>query len=273
MRLFAAKCPNCGAKIDLKKDVKIYYCEYCKYDIILDETNHASEKNKSLSSNENVVYIDGKINFFKLFMFVPIIIFIIIVVTMFIIPIFSEVTKNDNEYQVSVDNFNFIIDKTGEQSANMLATMLDHVVENINDTDRKIVIVFEGEEVADITSFKNIVESDLSLKYYITSEIDADGYINKINIISYISSTNFNFSIDNMGYLSGSTIANILEGVISNLEKYNKDIIISYNNAVYIEITDIQNLMLSFDKNTFVKYNVLNEKDENGYINMIEIND
>ncbi len=37
MKFVAAKCPNCGAKLKLDKELKKSTCEFCRYDILVDE--------------------------------------------------------------------------------------------------------------------------------------------------------------------------------------------------------------------------------------------
>ncbi len=184
MRLVAAKCPNCGAKIKLDLDKKIYHCQYCRYDIILED----EKGNKTTEIPYDELFAKSK-SIGKI-LIIPIVIFAIIFITIMVIVV-SNFFKMDDELldnftnQVSVQSFNVYIDETGVLYGSTIANLLDHVQKNMENYDKHITIVYNDEIVSgDDAIFDLIVEVDLDsfAEYTIRNDKDEDGYINKVII-------------------------------------------------------------------------------------------
>ncbi len=192
MKLVAAKCPNCGAKIKLNKEDRIYSCDYCRYDILLDDTNSAAEKNKNINTDEHKVYLNtnelkniSKIALVPfIFSFVFIVVVIIIMIGM--ISNFSVKPNSNNEVEttVSTSTFNVFIDDVGVKYTNTVTFILEKVISNIDEYDKKITIIYNEEEVTDLQQLIIDIGTDPFNQFEITNQKDNDGYINQININS-----------------------------------------------------------------------------------------
>lgn len=222
MRFIPAKCPNCGAKIKMKKGEHIYTCEYCKFDIIFDDNNQFDTESMNLSGIDLSKFY--KIN--PIWFFVPfIILFIIIASIIFFIvidsfnnesikdesieiidKIESDLTnekdsnkeqidkqdvqdKNDDNkketIKVSPDFFNILIDSNAYENGFSVSNKLNYVVDNINSYNKLITIVYKNEEFTSVEKIKELatnIGKDKFKEYSVDTNKDKYGYINKIII-------------------------------------------------------------------------------------------
>ncbi len=198
MKLIPAKCPNCGSKIKIDLDKKVYTCQYCRYDILLEDSSSQTNAPNSLSKEE---LLEQQKKFGK-FALIPLIIFGIIFVIIFIM-IFSTILNNfgsvndavtpDNtpnipepqEPEITTHQFNAFIDRNGVEMAGSVGSILNFVISNMEETSKVITVSYNGVETTNITDIKNIiieVELDSFSKYKVLTEKDNEGYVNKVII-------------------------------------------------------------------------------------------
>ncbi len=189
MKFVAAKCPNCGAKIKVDIDQKVYTCNYCRYDIILDDGTSINEQPNTLNKEKLLLH---QKNIQKLMM-IPIIMFITIfsIVTIFMLVGFLTFNEVKNEIIEPSNNtfekeqFNMFIDDVGVLNNSLVKFLLNDVIENLTTYDKEITIVYNGTSYSEIAEIMNIVvevESNSFTSYSVLNEKDNEGYINKIII-------------------------------------------------------------------------------------------
>ncbi len=195
MKFVAAKCPNCGGRIKVDINKKIYHCEYCRNDIILDD---GSPLNSTHTSNEYHLNKEELLKHQKMaqkFMIIPIVIFILIFgfVGYTIFNSFMDMNSSDSplDNQTEVDNevstslYNLFIDDVGVQGKFSTENLINSVIENINDYDKEIEVLFNNVSYKEISALVSLIteisNSNIS-DYSIINEKDSDGYINKIII-------------------------------------------------------------------------------------------
>lgn len=162
------KCTSCGGEINVDEDKEYGTCPYCgtKYKLKKDVN-----LNIKLDDNMKEVINNGFGMFgrFSKFMFIPIIVFIVIVFSMIFL-------FNKDE---SKDSFNFQFSLvSGTKDAFFIDSTLDKIVESNNTHDRKVALVFDGKETTDKSEIIKIKQS-LSGTYEVSLEYEK-GYVSKV---------------------------------------------------------------------------------------------
>ena len=162
------KCTSCGGEINVDEDKEYGTCPYCgtKYKLKKDVN-----LNIKLDDNMKEVINNGFGMFgrFSKFMFIPIIVFIVIVFSMIFL-------FNKDE---SKDSFNFQFSLvSGTKDAFFIDSTLDKIVESNNTHDRKVALVFDGKETTDNSEIIKIKQS-LSGTYEVSLEYEK-GYVSKV---------------------------------------------------------------------------------------------
>ncbi len=275
MKFVAAKCPNCGSKIKVDLNQKLYTCQYCRYDIILDDGTNINNQGNTLNVDE-LKKRQKIFNLISTVLVVFFIIFVTITATLIMRTIVSMDESNvTNTYETT--EFNLLISTTGTINGINVKIILEGVNDNLNTTDKEITVVYDEVTYKTTSEIQTLITSlnDKTFDEFIVSnEKDVDGYINKINIASTISETevrDYNLFIDTIGIVRGNTVKSILNGVIKNISDYDKQITIVYNNIEYTNQIDILNLTSDMNNYIFENFSVLNEKDQHGFINKIII--
>lgn len=188
------KCSSCGATLEVEDNKEYAVCNHCGSRYKLNEDLNLNIK---LDDNTKEV-LNTSLGIFKhttRFMFIPIIMFVIIFVLIFYFGFIntnknrkivennhSKIEEQINKEQESVKketfNFQFVHDN-GTKSAFFLASTLDEIIQSNKIYDRKVSLVFNGNETTDeseIIDIKHSLEGD----YEVSLNYDDDGYINKI---------------------------------------------------------------------------------------------
>lgn len=176
MKFMAAKCPNCGAKIKMKKGEKFYTCDYCKYDIIFDDAGNFDTDKMNLEG----IDLNKFQKVFKVVFIIPIIIFLIIFISS--IFLISNIMFSNN---VSTSSYNIFIDTNGICMGTAVASMLESAISNMEEYDTEITVSYLGEETTDIDKIKEfIIELDTNTfkNYTVLTYKDSDGYVDTIKI-------------------------------------------------------------------------------------------
>ncbi|MFI3306975.1 MAG: hypothetical protein R3Y21_00245 [Mycoplasmatota bacterium] len=181
MKFIVAKCPNCGAKINMEEGKHFYKCNYCRHDIIFDDNGKMDKEQMKLEGLEIPVQKMSKL------MMVMLPVTILIILTIFITTLIGFFSISSfGGHTVSTNSFNIFIDNNGIYSSSYIASTLNHVVSNMEDHDKIITVVFNGEETSDIDEIKAyILELDgyeMFSNFSILSYKDDDGYVNKLVI-------------------------------------------------------------------------------------------
>lgn len=187
--------------------------------------------------------------------------------------IFDDIFNSSN---ISVNRFNFSFEnKKGKQKKFFVENLLDDVINSNNkNQDKKIEIVFEGENTSDTFKIKDIRNKITNLateEFDITLDYDSKGYINKIIIEKMdISVDDFNqqFFIYKNSSQMGVLVKNTLDAVIDSNRKYeNHQITITIEGVTSADSATITNIKNSIDD--FTTYNVSYQYDQTGYINQV----
>ena len=186
--------------------------------------------------------------------------------------------KSDFDKNSFNSDFTFYV---GTKYGSNVSDLIDEIITN-NKTNKEhlITVVYNNEDITDLTKIKNI-KNELSEwnQYEVSEDYDDDGYINKITIESkkgYVdeaSKRTFNFTYETSnGTQNGFNVKNLLDDVITN-NKTNKDHILNvmYKDTNTTDVEIIKNLKSNFDE--WTKYEISLDYDENGYINQITIED
>ncbi len=284
MKLVAAKCPNCGSKIKIEIDKKIYTCEYCRSDIILDDGTPLNQTyNTPYSLNLDELRKRQKL--MMVIMAIPVItiIFFVLMVMIGIMGEFSDSNDKAEEFfdSVSVETFNFSINKAGNLSTVEVENLISDVISRMSSYDKNIVVVFNEMRLTDIPSIStvpNMINADSYKTYIVSNTKDSEGYIKEITIINGEEGTdneeaieNFNKNIDDVGLLNFSVLFNLLNNISSILVENEDALVVSFNDKIYKEAADMQTIKDVLQSDLFKDYLVSNEKNEDGYINKIII--
>ncbi len=270
MKLIAAKCPNCGAKIKVNKEDKIYTCDYCRFDLFLD-SNHTME-DKILDANQAILEIPFKkpIQTFLIIKIAFIVVFLIIFISV-VVGIFSNINSN------SIGTNSLFADDTGVYNFLSMSNYLDEIISNINETGDTVIVSYNGTELTDINqiiALQNEINNPsvfFTPEYLISNEKNAEGGVDKIIIESLPpASEDFNRPISDIGNMSGILTALLLQDVIQVTEQSGKEIIVIFDGAEISTVESIQNAVLVIDQ-PFTEFAVTNEKDDEGYISKITI--
>ena len=188
------KCSSCGATLEVEDNNEYAVCNHCGSRYKLNEDLNLNIK---LDENTKEVLNNG-LGIFKhttKFMFIPIIIFVIIfgLIIYFVFINISKTEKtmennhskieepiNSKKENIKKDTFNFqFVHDNGTKSAFFLASTLDEIIQSNKIYDRKVSLVFNGNETTDESEIIDIKHS-LDGDYEVSLNYDDDGYINKI---------------------------------------------------------------------------------------------
>lgn len=183
------KCSSCGGEITVDDDKEYGTCPYCgtKYKL-----NKDVNVNIKLDDNTKEVLRSGlgSVNRFSWIIFIPIIVFLIIFVTMLVNmnsfnrgisnsrDNYEEEKELDNSFERDSFNVQFF-GANGTTNDFFLRHTLDEIIQINKTNDRKVVLVFDGKETSDEKEIIDIKHS-LSGEYEVSLNYDDAGYINKI---------------------------------------------------------------------------------------------
>lgn len=187
-------CSSCGATLEVEENKEYAVCEHCGSRYKLNE-----DLNVNINLDDNMKDVlntgMGTFNHTLKFMFIPIIIFVIIFGLIFYFGFINTnkskkvVDNNQNQIKEQINtqqekvkkemfNFQFINDN-GTKSAFFLESTLDEIIQSNKTYDRKVILVFNGNEVIDESEIIDIKHS-LKGNYEVSLNYDEEGYINKI---------------------------------------------------------------------------------------------
>ena len=208
------KCSSCGAELEVEENKEYAKCNHCGTKYKLNEDLNINFK---IDDNTKEVLTKGlgNIQCFSILLLVPILAFIIIIVTSigihsrnsrittntqddtfekqeqqvenFINGIKEEIDnqqedakKQEDEMKKYTFNFQFIYDN-GTKADLFVKSTLDKIIQSNKTNDRKIALAFNGTETTDESEIINIKQS-LSGTYEVLIDYDEEGYINKITV-------------------------------------------------------------------------------------------
>lgn len=189
MKFIAAKCPCCGGKIEFENNKKIYHCEYCNNDIIFDDGSLINnESEKSLTHELYKLTIEDfksyqKINKMVFLIIVPFVLAIIGIVAYILFNSFNMMSKPDDR-RTNSNMFNVQIQQIGNINGLAIGSILDSVVNNINEYSINVSVIYDKEyiEIKEISSLASKFKDDAHTEYFVSNEKDSNGYITKIII-------------------------------------------------------------------------------------------
>ncbi len=270
MKLIAVKCPNCGAKIKVNREDKIYTCNYCRYDLFLDSGE--SREPFNLEDAQAILKLPTE-KALKTFLIIKVafvaIFFLIMAIVLFgMFNIFNS---------RGVGSYNMFIDDIGVVNYSRTSSLLTEVANTMTESEEIITVTFDGDDITnidEITALSNQIKDSTMLyipEYRISNEMDEDGRINRIIIESLPPNPeDFNNSIDDIGNMSGVFVSLLIEDVIDINTQTNREVVIILNGTAHKTMEELQNAVLIVDQ-PFTDYAVTNERDAEGYIIKITI--
>ena len=176
------KCTSCGGNLDAEENNKYAVCKHCGAKYKLDK-----DLNINFKIDNNTKELLNGFGMFKptpKIMAIPIIAFAIIFTIGISFTIFdtkkynSENAEREKEYEKSSFNFEFTT-ANGTKADIFVESTLDDIIQSNKTHDRKVTLVFEGNETTDEDEIIEIKHS-LNGDYEVRKEYDTEGYINKI---------------------------------------------------------------------------------------------
>ena len=199
------KCSSCGAKLEIEENKEYAKCNHCgtRYKLNEDLTVNIKLDDSVKDALNNGL---GTVKHVSKFMLIPIIIFAIIFVGVFVFIILDmnssrktaeesktriqeKIKQNQEESDaeekafkemVNKNTFNFDFEHAnGTKSAFLLESTFDDIVRSNKTNDRKIALVFNGKETmeeAEIVKIKQSLKGD----YEVSINYDDEGYVNKV---------------------------------------------------------------------------------------------
>ncbi len=197
------RCSSCGAELQVEDNKEYAFCSHCGSKYKLNEDLNVNIK---LDDNVKNVINDGlkTFNHMSKFMLIPIGIFVIVFI---LIICFGFITANKNREKLesksrtSEQQFNQFEEQLEEQlertikntfnskfsnyngtkTAFFVESILDGIIQSNKIYDKKVILVFNGDETTTESEIINIKKS-LKGNYEVSLNYDADGYINKVII-------------------------------------------------------------------------------------------
>lgn len=208
------KCKSCGAALEVEENKEYAKCNHCGARYKLNEDLNINLKIDD-KTKEVLTKGLGNIQCFSILLLVPILAFIIIIVTSigihsrnsrittntqddtfekqeqqveeFINGIKEKIINQDEETQKQEEKqkkelFNFrFMHNNGTKADIFVKTTLDEIIQSNKTNERKVSLVFNGTETTDESEIINIKQS-LSGTYEVSIDYDEEGYINKITV-------------------------------------------------------------------------------------------
>ena len=151
--------------------------------------------------------------------------------------------------------------------------VLDKIItNNKTNKDHLIEVTFKDMTTSDPDEIKTIKQKiTANNECEVTYDYDEDGYINKATFEPHVDVNMFNAFIQfYSGSQYGTALSNLLDEVITSNKKYpDNQITIVFGEITTSDQEEIKNMKKNLD--TWTKYEVSTEYDENGYINEIII--
>ena len=183
------KCLSCGGDLKLDESKEYGICEYCHTKYKLNEDLNVNIKLDDNINNLFTEVFDRVAHPFKKakFVFLPVIIFAIIITLIAFITFRTTSSKmsnnrnSDTEIQNTAFNLPFA-HLNGTQPKIFVEGVLDSIVQSNKTNKRTITLVYEDNKTTDEKEIVNIKHSLENKNYEVTYDYDKDGYINVITI-------------------------------------------------------------------------------------------
>ena len=177
--------------------------------------------------------------------------------------------KGKRVYTCDYCRYDLIFDDKGRFDINSMnldnidMDALNKQIRGFGKISKKVVLIF--------SIFFFIVFTFIIVHFFYTFSKINDAISGSNQNENNVTSTGFNFFINNTGIMKQETLSFFLNEVIETINDYNRDVIVEFNGVektTTLEIAEIINELDSDDS----KYFVSNSKDSDGYIIKIIVN-